>query len=137
MAVICIISISAITSCTTEKKQTHSKANVDRYITVSIYPFIDNGDTPDTVPPCLLKEEVLISELYHYNGDDFLTLPFRFSDTEKYARITENNIARRIAICIGKNIVYTPVVMQRIDNGACSVVLSKEQAADMFPDIDI
>ena len=64
-------------------------------------------------------------------------MPFNFSDTAKYAEITENNLGKRIAIAINGQVVSTPVVKMKIDNGACSVVLDDAQVAKLLPNVNI
>lgn len=117
--------------------QNPSKINVDEDIIVAIYPTIDNGDTVEAIPPCLLEDTVHVSELIHYPGDDGITIPFNLSDTTKYAEITERNIEKRIAISINGRVVSTPVVKMKIANGACSVILPKSQISTIFPTITL
>ena len=50
--------------------------------------------------------------------------------------ITESNLDKRIAIAINGQVVYTPVVKLRLDNGACSVVLDDAQVVKLFPNIN-
>ncbi len=89
------------------------------------------------VQPSLMKDTVHISELVRYPGDNEITAPFYFKDIEKYAQITEANLDKRIAICINGEIVSTPVIKMKISNGACSVLLSKKQIANYFPNIHV
>ena len=103
----------------------------------AIYSTTDTGGSVDTVSPCLLEETIHISELLHYAGEEGITMPFYFSDTTKYAHITENNIEKRIAISINGQVVSTPVVKMKLENGACSVVLSDDQVKSLFPGINI
>lgn len=107
--------------------------NVDRDIDVSLYQTETKDGMPTPVPPALLEETVHISQLIQYAEDgDSLTVPFHFSDIEKYAEITGENIGRKIAIGINGKIVATPTVKMRLDNGACSVLLSQEQISELF-----
>ena len=91
----------------------------------------------DTISPCLMEETVHISELLHYPNDKGITVPFNLSDTTKYAEITESNLNKRIAIAINGQILSTPVVKMRLDNGACSVVLDDTQVDKLFPNVNI
>ena len=104
-----------------------TKISVDKDVIVTIYSTSQNGGVVDTISPCLMEETVHISELLHYPNDKGITLPFNLSDTTKYAEITESNLDKRIAIAINGQIVSTPVVKMRLDNGACSVVLDDTQ----------
>ena len=116
---------------------TPSKVNVDKDVIVAIYSTFNNDGVTDTVSPCLLEETVHVSELLHYSGDESLTIPFNLSDTTKYAEITVTNLGKRIAIVINGQIISTPVVKMRLDNGACSVLLDDAQVAKLFPNVNI
>ena len=114
-----------------------TKICVDKDVIVAIYSTSQNGVVVDTISPCLMEETVHISELLHYPNDKGITLPFNLSDTTKYAEITESNLDKRIAIAINGQIVSTPVVKMRLDNGACSVVLDDTQVDKLFPNVNI
>lgn len=114
-----------------------TKISVDKDVIVTIYSTSQNGGVVDTISPCLMEETVHISELLHYPNDKGITLPFNLSDTTKYAEITESNLDKRIAIAINGQIVSTPVVKMRLDNGACSVVLDDTQVDKLFPNVNI
>ena len=64
-------------------------------------------------------------------------MPFIFSDTAKYAELTGNSLGKRIAISVNGQVVSTPVVKMKIENGACSVVLDEVQRKALFPNITI
>lgn len=89
------------------------------------------------VQPSLMKETVHISELVRYPDDNEITVPFHFKEVEKYAQITETNLDKRIAIIINGDIVSMPIIKMKILDGACSVLLSKEQIAKYFPNIQV
>lgn len=55
----------------------------------------------------------------------------------KYAEITGNNLEKRIAISVNGQVLSTPVVKMKIENGTCSVLLDQKQAEDLFPSINI
>uniref|UniRef100_UPI002604DD65 SecDF P1 head subdomain-containing protein n=1 Tax=uncultured Bacteroides sp. TaxID=162156 RepID=UPI002604DD65 len=59
------------------------------------------------------------------------------SDTTKFAEITATNLDKRIAIVINGQVISTPVVKMRLDNGACSVVLDDAQMAKLFPNVNM
>lgn len=90
-----------------------------------------------TISPCILEERVHISELLHYPEEEGVTMPFSISNTTKYAEITESNLDKRIAITINGQVVSTPVVKMRLDNGACFLVLDDTQVAKLFPNVNI
>ena len=117
--------------------KTPAKVSVDKDISVAVYSTTEREGAIDTVSPCLLDETVHISELLRYPDDDGITMPFTLSDTAKYAEITGDNLEKRIAISVNGQVLSTPVVKMRIENGACSVVLDEKQMKDLFPTINI
>lgn len=114
-----------------------TKVSVDKDISVAVYSIIEREGAIDTVSPCLLTETVHISELIRYPDDNGITMPFTLSDTAKYAEITGNNLEKRIAISVNGQVLSTPVVKMKIENGACSVILDEKQMKDLFPTINI
>ena len=117
-SLVCILAVACKANA-----DTPSKVNVDKDVIVAIYSTSGNEGMTDTISPCLLEETVHVSELLHYSGDEGVTMPFKLSDTTKYAEIMASNLDKRIAIAINGQVVSTPVVKMRLDNGACSVVL--------------
>lgn len=114
-----------------------SRMGVSGSLTVGVYEVEEKNGSYDTVSPCLLEERVSVSELIRYSGEDNkITMPFKFSDTEKYAEITESNLGERIAISVNGKVVSVPVVKARLDDGACSVVLSEKEVTELFPSVD-
>lgn len=114
-------------------KSSVQKETVDTVLTVSIYPTDDKENTIIPMDSVLLEEMVHITEIMRYGSQDSITVPFHFSNVARYADITGTNIDRRIAIAVNGEVVYTPVVKMRLDNGECSVVLSKVQALKLLP----
>lgn len=131
-SLVCILAVACKANA-----DTPSKVNVDKDVIVAIYSTFNNEGVTDTVSPCLLEETVHVSELLHYSGDEGLTMPFNLSDTTKFAEITATNLDKRIAIVINGQVISTPVVKMRLDNGACSVVLDDAQMAKLFPNINM
>ena len=117
--------------------KTPAKVSVDKDISVAIYSTTEREGAIDTVSPCLLTETVHISELLRYPDDDGITMPFTLSNTAKYAEITGDNLEKRIAISVNGQVLSTPVVKMKIENGACSVILDEKQTKDLFPTINI
>ena len=64
-------------------------------------------------------------------------MPFNLSDTTKFAEITATNLDKRIVIVINGQVISTPVVKMRLDNGACSVVLDDVQVTKLFPNVNM
>ena len=131
-SLVCILAVACKANA-----DTPSKVNVDKDVIVAIYSTFNNEGVTDTVSPCLLEETVHVSELLHYSGDEGLTMPFNLSDTTKFAEITATNLDKRIAIVINGQVISTPVVKMRLDNGACSVVLDDAQMAKLFPNVNM
>lgn len=130
-SLVCILAVACKANA-----DTPSKVNVDKDVIVAIYSTFNNEGVMDTVSPCLLEETVHVSELLHYSGDEGLTMPFNLSDTTKFAEITATNLDKRIVIVINGQVISTPVVKMRLDNGACSVVLDDAQVAKLFPNVN-
>ena len=130
-SLVCILAVACKANA-----DTPSKVNVDKDVIVAIYSTFNNEGVTDTVSPCLLEETVHVSELLHYSGDEGLTMPLNLSDTTKFAEITATNLDKRIAIVINGQVISTPVVKMRLDNGACSVVLDDAQVAKLFPNVN-
>lgn len=131
-SLVCILAVACKANA-----DTPSKVNVDKDVIVAIYSTFNNEGVTDTVSPCLLEETVHVSELLHYSGDEGLTMPFNLSDTTKFAEITATNLDKRIAIVINGQVISTPVVKMRLDNGACSVMLDDAQMAKLFPNVNM
>ncbi|MDE7188801.1 MAG: hypothetical protein K2N96_01510 [Muribaculaceae bacterium] len=129
--------VSLISIACNAKAGSPTKISIDQDFIGAIYSTSENGGVIDTISPCLLEETLHISELLYYPDDDGVTIPFNISDTAKYAEITESNLNKRIAITINGQIVSTPVVKMRLDNGACSVELDDTQVAKLFPNVNI
>lgn len=117
--------------------KTPAKISVDKDISVAVYSTTEREGVIDTVSPCLLEETVHISELLRYPDYDGITMPFTLSDTARYAEITGNNLEKRIAIIVNGQMLSTPVVKMKIENGACSVMLDEAQTKALFPHINI
>lgn len=122
------------TGCRNEGADT---VRVDKDIEVAVYSTVGLAGDVDTVSPCLMKERIHISELLHYPDDEGITMPFCFSDTVRYAEITERSIDKRIAISVNGEVVSKPVVKMRLNDGVCSVVLDEAQVASLFPEVDV
>lgn len=98
-----LVSLIAI-ACNT-KSGDPTTISVNQDLRVAIYSTSEKGSIVNTISPCLMEETVYISELLHYPDDEGITVPFRFSDTTKYAEITESNLGKRIAIAINGQVV--------------------------------
>ncbi len=111
---------------------------VNQNLNVAIYAAMENEGEITPVEPALLQECVSLDKIIHYDSDgDYITVPVQFKDSVVYAEITEANIGKRIVITVDGEVVTTPMVKMRIGNGACSILLSKEQAQSLFPRAEI
>lgn len=129
-----IVSLAAI-SCGNSQKPETIKVNADLCVTLYQADEIDGSFIAKQ--PSLMEETVHIQELIRYQGNTDVTMPFHFANVEKYAEITRNNLEKRIAISVNGVVVSTPMVKMEITDGACSVLLSKEQALQLFPNIKV
>lgn len=108
--------------------------SVSKDLKIAIFESTDTDRGVVPVKPALLEENISLDKIIHYDRDgDFITVPFHFKDSVEYARITAANIGKRIVITADGVIVSTPMVKMRIGDGACSFMLSKEQAQKLFP----
>jgi preprotein translocase subunit SecD len=116
------------------KNELPQEETVNRNLNVAIYAAMETEGKITPLEPALLQECISLDKIIHYDRDgDYITVPFQFKDSVGYAKITEANIGKRIVITVDGEVVATPMVQMRIGNGACSVLLSKEQAQNMFP----
>lgn len=116
------------------KNELPQEETVNQTLNVAIYAATETEGQITPLEPALLQECVSLDKIIHYDRDgDYITVPFQFKDSVGYAEITEANIGKRIVITVDGEVVATPMVQMRIGNGACSVLLSKEQAQNLFP----
>ena len=116
------------------KNELPQEESVNQNLNVAIYAATETEGKITPLEPALLQECVSLDKIIHYDRDgDYITVPFQFKDSVGYAKITEANIGKRIVITVDGEVVATPMVQMRIGNGACSVLLSKEQAQNLFP----
>lgn len=122
-----------VTGCG-NKNEWPDEVNVNKDMDMAIYAATEVDGKFLPVEPALLQENVSLDKLLHYDRDgDLITVPFQFKDSTEYAKITEENIDRHIVITADGEVVSVPVVRMRIGNGACSFMLTKEQAQKLFP----
>lgn len=111
---------------------------LDEDVAIAIYPVKPDNGTYTAAGEPLLEEQIHLSEAFIYPQDDgMVTIPFNFQNVDRYAEITESNIGRHIAISINGTVVSAPLVKMRLENGACSAIMTKAQAKEIFPDIDL
>ncbi|MCM1317083.1 MAG: hypothetical protein NC241_02750 [Bacteroides sp.] len=138
--------LSIMTVCTTgilviwcgNKNELPQVETVNQNLNVAIYAATETEGKITPLEPALLQECVSLDRIIHYDSNgDYITVPFQFKDSVGYAEITEANIGKRIVITVDGEVVTTPMVKMRIGNGACSFLVSKEQAQNLFPRAEI
>lgn len=116
------------------KNELPQEQTVNRNLNVAIYAATETDGEITPTAPVLLQESVSLDKIIHYDRDgDSITVPFHFKDSIEYAKITAANIGKRIAITADGEVVATPLVKMQIGNGACSFLISREQALKLFP----
>lgn len=136
LSVILTVFVGLVFITCTFNSNVPSKIDVDKNLTVAVYSTERNNGPTEVSSSYLIEETVHVSELLQYPKEDWLTVPFNFTDTVKWAEITESYINKRIAISVDGHIVYTPVIKMKLENGACSVILNPKQTKELFPGIN-
>ena len=131
------VNISMFGTACTSTVEEPLRIKVDNNIMIAVYSIQETANSIDTVSPSLLEESIRMSELIRYPHEDNITVPFSFSDTEKWSEITQEHLNKRIAICIDGEIMNTPLVNMKLENGACSLFLNDTQALMLFPNVNI
>lgn len=129
------IFIILLTTNCSGRSEAPARISVDKYFTIALFP--EETSATDTQSVALLREKVHVTQLIRYPGEETVTMPFAFTDVEKYAGITGSNIGKRIAVSINGEITSSPMVKMQIDNGACSVTLDSLQLSRLFPEIEV
>lgn len=115
------------------KSQKPTEIAVRKDFVVGIYESTESDGSFLPVEPALIQEKVTVTKLIHREDDgDNITVPFQFKNSTEYAKITEENIDKRIVIKADGDIVSTPVVRMRIESGACSFSLPRQLADKYF-----
>ena len=134
---IIVVCICMHGSACSSKVEEPLRIKVDKNIMIAVYSIQETANSTDTVSPSLLEESIHVSELIRYPHEHNITVPFSFSDTEKWAEITQEHLNKRIAICIDGKIMNTPLVNMKLEYGACSLFLNETQALMLFPNVNI
>lgn len=63
-----------------------------------------------------------------YDQRNLPVLDFTFDDagTERWEKMTEQNIGKPIAMCINEKVIYAPLVMQKITGGQCRIAMGSK-----------
>lgn len=69
-------------------------------------------------------------------GDD-IQIGFKFSDAEKWAKITRDNIGKRLAIFVNGQLMNAPQVNYEIMSGNCAVSIPAIMVKDFLPNLDL
>ncbi|MCX4263274.1 MAG: hypothetical protein OSJ37_00980 [Muribaculaceae bacterium] len=86
----------------------------------------------------ILSEKVSITEansIPAYGGN--IQIGFKFSNTEKWATITRENIGKRLALFVNGQLMNAPQVNNVIESGYCSVSIPANMVTDFLPNLDL
>ena len=86
----------------------------------------------------ILSEKVSVTEansIPSYSGN--IQISFKFSDAEKWATITRENIGKRLALFVNDQLMNAPKVNSEIESGRCSVSIPANMVKDFLPNIDL
>ena len=86
----------------------------------------------------ILSEKVSVTEansIPSYGGN--IQISFKFSDAEKWATITRENIGKRLAVFVNDQLMNAPKVNSEIESGRCSVSIPANMVKDFLPNIDL
>lgn len=80
----------------------------------------------------VLRDSVNVTAIDTISDEGRLMVAFRFSDSEKWERITSDNIGRRLAIVLGDRVMSAPQVNCPITGGNCSVLVTPGEFSEYF-----
>lgn len=86
----------------------------------------------------ILSEKVIVTEansMPSYGGD--IQVGFKFTDVEKWATITRDNIGKRLAVFVNGRLMNAPRVNSEIESGSCSVSIPANMVKDFLPNLDL
>lgn len=86
----------------------------------------------------ILSEKVNVTEansIPAYGGD--IQIGFKFSDAEKWATITSENIGKRLAVFVNGQLMNAPQVNSEIESGSCSVSIPANMVTEFLPNLDL
>lgn len=86
----------------------------------------------------ILSEKVIVMEansMPSYGGD--IQVGFKFTDVEKWATITRENIGKRLAVFVNGRLMNAPRVNCEIESGSCSVSIPANRVKDFLPNLDL
>lgn len=86
----------------------------------------------------ILSEKVNVTEansIPAYGGD--IQIGFKFSDAEKWATITRENIGKRLAVFVNGQLMNAPQVNSEITSGSCSVSIPTDKIHEYLPNLDL
>lgn len=86
----------------------------------------------------ILSEKVIVMEansMPSYGGD--IQVGFKFTDAEKWATITRENIGKRLAVFVNGRLMNAPRVNCEIESGSCSVSIPANRVKDFLPNLDL
>lgn len=86
----------------------------------------------------ILDEKVAVTEansMPSYEGN--IQVAFKFTDAQKWAEITRDNIGNRLAIFVNGQLMNAPQVNSEITSGNCSVSIPVEMIHEYLPNLDL
>lgn len=86
----------------------------------------------------ILSEKVIVMEansMPSYGGD--IQVGFKFTDAEKWATITRENIGKCLAVFVNGRLMNAPRVNCEIESGSCSVSIPANMVKDFLPNLDL
>lgn len=86
----------------------------------------------------VLSETISVAEVNPIPvHDGYFQVAFRFSDTERWAAITRENIGRQLALLVNGQLMNAPMVNAEITSGGCAASIPGEKLHDYLPDFDL
>lgn len=86
----------------------------------------------------ILSEKVAVTEantMPSYGGN--IQVAFKFTDADKWATITRENIGNRLAVFVNGQLMNAPQVNNEITSGNCSVTIPDDMIKQYLPDVDL
>ena len=86
----------------------------------------------------ILSEKVNVTEansIPAYGGD--IQIGFKFSDAEKWATITRDNIGKRLAVFVNGQLMTAPQVNSEIESGSGSISIPANMVTEFLPNLDL
>lgn len=86
----------------------------------------------------ILSEKVAVTKansILSYERN--IQVAFKFSDANKWAEITNENIGKRLAVVVNGQLMNAPQVNSEITSGNCSVTIPADMIHEYLPNLDL